>query len=67
VCRPFGSIGKKRCEKAGLSDDKIKFTTKPQLAWEVIKRQVELGNSIDFVAGDGLYGKGYSLIDGFDE
>jgi hypothetical protein len=33
----------------------------------VIKRQVELGNSIDFVAGDGLDGKGYSLIDGFDE
>lgn len=58
---------KKRCEKAGVPTDKIVYKSKPQLALEMVKRQVELGNQIDFVGGDGLYGNDYSLMNGLDE
>ena len=58
---------KKRCEKAGIPTEKIVHKSKPQLALEMVKRQVELGNQIDFVGGDGLYGNDYSLMNGLDE
>ena len=58
---------KKRCEKAGIPADKIRFKTKPELALELVKHQLELGNRIDFVGGDGLYGNEYSLMAGLDE
>ena len=58
---------KKRCEKAGIPTDKIVYRSKPQLALEIVKRQVELGNQIDFVGGDGLYGNDYSLMNGLEE
>ena len=43
------------------------YKSKPQLALEMIKRQLTLGNKIDFVGGDGLYGNDYSLMDGLDQ
>jgi len=58
---------KKRCEKAGIPKQHMVYKSKPQLALEMIKRQLALGNQIDFVGGDGLYGNDYSLMDGLDE
>lgn len=58
---------KKRCEKAGIPKENMVYKSKPQLALEMIKRQLTLGNKIDFVGGDGLYGNDYSLMDGLDE
>lgn len=58
---------KKRCKKAGIPDENIVYKSKPQLALEMIKRQLALGNQIDFVGGDGLYGNDYSLMDGLDK
>ena len=43
------------------------YKSKPQLALEMIRRQLALGNQIDFVGGDGLYGNDYSIMDGLDE
>jgi SRSO17 transposase len=58
---------KKRCEKAGIPKQHMVYKSKPQLALDMIKRQLALGNQIDFVGGDGLYGNDYSLMDGLDE
>ena len=57
----------KRCEKAGVPKERMVHKSKPKLALEMIKRQLELGNKFDFVGGDGLYGNDYSLMDGLDE
>ncbi len=57
----------KRCKKAGIPDEYIVFKSKPQLALDMIKRQLSLGNKIDYVGGDGLYGNDYSLMEGLDE
>jgi SRSO17 transposase len=57
----------KRCKNAGIPSENISYKSKPQLALEMIKRQVALGNKIDFVGGDGLYGNDYSLMKGIDE
>ncbi len=58
---------KKRCEKAGIPKENIVYQSKPQLALAMIKRQLALGNKIDFVGGDGLYGNDYSLMEGLDQ
>ena len=57
---------KKRCDKAGIPIENRIYKSKPQLALEMIERQIALGNQIDFVAGDGLYGNDYSLMNGLD-
>jgi SRSO17 transposase len=57
---------KVRCKKAGIPEKKIVYKSKPQLALEMIKNQVSLGNQIDFIGGDGLYGNDYSLLEGID-
>jgi SRSO17 transposase len=58
---------KNRSKKAGIPTDKMVYKSKPQLALEMVKRQLALGNQIDFVGGDGLYGNDYSLMSGLDE
>jgi SRSO17 transposase len=58
---------KNRCEKAGIPKEKMMYKSKPQLALEMIKHQLALGNRIDFVCGDGLYGNDYSLMNGLDD
>ena len=58
---------KNRCEKAGVPLANMVYKSKPKLALEMVKRQVELGNKIDFVGGDGLYGNDYSLMEGLDK
>lgn len=58
---------KGRSKKAGIPKEKMVYKSKPKLALEMIQRQLAMGNRIDFVGGDGLYGNDYSLMDGLDE
>ena len=45
-----------RCDKAGIPYEERSFKTKPELATDIVRHQVELGVSFDYVGGDGLYG-----------
>ena len=45
-----------RCDKAGIPYEERNFKTKPELATDIVRHQVELGVSFDYVGGDGLYG-----------
>ena len=45
-----------RCDEAGIPYGERGFKTKPELATDIVKHQVELGVSFDYVGGDGLYG-----------
>jgi SRSO17 transposase len=56
-----------RCEKAGIPAECRDFKTKPQLALELIKQDIERGVVFDWVGGDGLYGHSYELCDAIDE
>jgi SRSO17 transposase len=58
---------KERCKNAGIPKEKMVYKSKPKLALEMIQRQLSMGNRIDFVGGDGLYGNDYSLMDGLDD
>ena len=51
---------KERCEEGGIPEG-TEFKTKPELAYEIIKHQHELGVDFDFVGGDGLYGNDIEL------
>ena len=57
----------KRCKKAGVPAERVKYQSKPQLALEIIKRQLTLGTRFDYVAADGLYGNDYKLQQSLDE
>lgn len=45
-----------RCEAAGIPREDRIFRTKPELATEIVKHQLEMGISFDYVGADGLYG-----------
>ena len=45
-----------RCEAAGIPKQDMVFKTKPELAAEIVKHQLEMGIEFDYVGGDGLYG-----------
>jgi SRSO17 transposase len=45
-----------RCKSAGVPTNRIIHKTKPELAFEIVKRQRELGVRFDYVCADGLYG-----------
>jgi SRSO17 transposase len=51
----------KRCEKAGIPEEKRTFKTKLALALEMVKADVEAGVEFGWVGGDGLYGHGLEL------
>jgi SRSO17 transposase len=51
----------KRCHDAGIPEDQRLFKTKPQLAIEMIKADLEAGVQFSWVGGDGLYGHGFEL------
>ena len=57
----------KRCEKAGIPQEYQKYKTKPELALEMIKQDIERGVKFDWIGGDGLYGHSSELCDGLDE
>lgn len=52
---------KVRCEKAGIPEGFRSFKTKPELALEMLKQDIERGVKFDWVGGDGLYGHSYEL------
>jgi len=56
-----------RCQAAGIPQEFIRFKTKPELALEMIKQDIEQGVKFDWVGGDGLYGHNYELCRGLDE
>ena len=51
----------KRCKMAGVPAERIKYQSKPQLALEIVKRQLALHTRFDYVGADGLYGNDYKL------
>lgn len=58
---------KKRCEKAGIPKEFRAYKTKPQLAVEIVKRQMDSGVKFDFVGADGLYGNAPHFLRSLDE
>lgn len=44
-----------RCRRAGIPDD-VKFTTKPNQAWAMLKRAVEQNVPFEWVTADSIYG-----------
>ena len=57
----------KRCEKAGIPEEFQNYQTKPQLALDMIKQDIERGVVFDWIGGDGLYGHNTELCQGLDE
>jgi SRSO17 transposase len=45
-----------KCETAGIPEQDRVFKTKPELATDIVKHQLEMGIEFDYVGGDGLYG-----------
>jgi len=58
---------RKRCKSSGIPQDYIKYQSKPQLALQIIQRQLSSGTRFDFVGADGLYGNDYSLQQSLDD
>ena len=56
----------KRCEKAGVPEEKRTFKTKLDLALEMVKADVEAGVEFGWIGGDGLYGHGFELGNSLD-
>jgi SRSO17 transposase len=50
-----------RWEKAGIPEAPRGPQTKPQLAWEMLKADLQAGVRFGGVGGDGLYGHGYEV------
>jgi len=57
----------KRCEEAGIPEEFQNFKTKPQLAMEMLKQDIERGVKFDWIGGDGLYGHSFELCKSIDE
>lgn len=57
----------KRCDEAIIPMEFRTYKTKPELALDMIKQDIERGVSFDWVGGDGLYGHNTKLCDGLDE
>ena len=56
-----------RCLAAGIPKQDIRFSTKPQLALEMIDQAVSEGIRFDWIGGDGLYGHNNQLREGLKE
>jgi len=57
----------KRCDEAGIPKENQAFKTKPQLALDMLKEDIENGVEFDWIGGDGLYGHNSELCEGIDE
>ena len=55
-----------RCEKAKIPKSEIVYKTKPELALDMIKQDIERGVKFDWIGGDGLYGHNTKLCKGLD-
>lgn len=56
-----------RCKKAGIPEKFQNYKTKPELALDMIKQDIERGIEFDWIGGDGLYGHNTDLCKGLDE
>jgi len=56
-----------RCEKAGIPKENMAFKTKLELARDIIKHQIEIGTSFDFISADGYYGNDADFARSIDE
>ena len=55
-----------RCKKVGIPKTSIIPKTKPELALDMIKQDIERGIEFDWIGGDGLYGHNTELCKGLD-
>ena len=56
-----------RCAEAAIPKENQVFKTKPQLALDMLKEDIENGVEFDWIGGDGLYGHNSELCEGIDE
>lgn len=56
-----------RCEVAGVPEENRDFKTKPELAVEIVRHQLDMGISFDYVGADGLYGNDISFTRSLDD
>lgn len=56
-----------RCEEAKIPKEYRTYKTKPELALDMIKQDIDRGVSFDWIGGDGLYGHNTKLCDGLDK
>jgi len=56
-----------RCEKAVIPQEERTHKSKPLLALEMLKADIEAGVRFGWVGGDGLYGHGYELSYAVDD
>ena len=56
-----------RCKQADIPQARRVFKTKPQLAIEMIKQDIERGVTFDWIGGDGLYGHSTELCEAIDD
>jgi SRSO17 transposase len=56
-----------RCEKAGIPEQERSFKTKIDLAYEIVRHQIELGTSFDYIGADGFYGNDCKLASKIDQ
>jgi len=56
-----------RCEEAKIPEENRAYKTKPELALDMIKQDIERGVVFDWIGGDGLYGHSTELCNGLDE
>jgi len=51
----------KRCKVTGVPKERYKHKTKFELVIDIVKYQIEIGTSFDFVGADGLYGNNHQV------
>ncbi len=56
-----------RCERSGVPAERMHHRTKPELAFDIIRRQREPGVRFDYVSADGLYGNSTELCRALDD
>ena len=55
-----------RCDIAGIPKEFQTHKTKPELALDMIKQDIDRGIEYDWIGGDGLYGHNTKLCNGLD-
>ncbi len=56
-----------RCKKAKIPQAAVVYKTKPELALDMIKQDIERDVKFDWIGGDGLYGHNTELCKGLDD
>lgn len=56
-----------RCNEAKIPEECREHKTKPELALDMIKQDIERGVAFDWIGGDGLYGHNTKLCNGLDD